>query len=182
MFSRSVVSDSAAPMDCSTSGLLVPDYLLEFAQVHVQCFGDAIQPFHPLTPILLLPSIFPNIRDFSNESSVCIRWSKYWSFSFRIDPSSEYSELISLKIDWFDLAVEGTLKSLLQYHNSKASVLLCSAFLMVQLLHLYTITWKTIVIAYGEQCLICDLWRRRFSFGTRDQAWSFKSFCVAEFY
>ena len=89
-------------------------------------------------PLLLLPSISPSIRVFSNESVLCIRWPKYWSFSFSINPSKEYSELISFKIDWFDLlAVQGTLKSLLHYHSSKASVLWCSAFLMVQLSHSY---------------------------------------------
>ena len=84
-------------------------------------------------PLLLLPSIFSSIRVFSNESVLCIRWPKYWSFSFSISPSSEYSELISSRIDWFDLlAVQGTLKSLLQHHSSKASILRCSAFFMVQ--------------------------------------------------
>ena len=120
-------------------------------------------------PLFLLPSIFPSIRVFSGEWAICIGWPNYRSFSFIVSPSNEYSGFISLRIDWFDLAVKGTLKSLLQYHNSKASILLCSAFLMVQLLHLYMTTGKTIVIAYGEQCLIYDL-RRRFRFGTRDQA------------
>ena len=85
-------------------------------------------------PLLLLPSIFPSIRVFSNESALCIRWPKYWSFSFSINPSKEYSGLISFRIDWFDLlAVQGTLKSLLQHHSSKASVFQCSVFFMVQL-------------------------------------------------
>ena len=88
-------------------------------------------------PLLLLPSIFPSIRVFSNESVLCIRWPKYWSFSFRICPCNEHSGLISFRIDWFDLlAVQGTLKSLLQHHSSKASVLRCSAFFMVNS-HLY---------------------------------------------
>ena len=92
-------------------------------------------------PLLLLPSVFPSIRVFSNESALCSRWPKYWNFSYSISPSIEHSGLISLKIDWFDLlAIQGGLKNLLLHHNSKASVLLCSAFLMVQLLHLYTIT------------------------------------------
>jgi len=87
-------------------------------------------------PLLLLPSIFPSIRVISNESLLHIRWSKYWSFSFIITPSSEYSGLISFMIDWFDLlAVQGTLKSLLQYHSSKASILWCSAVFIVQLSH-----------------------------------------------
>ena len=96
---------------------------------------------------LLLPSIFPSIRVFSSESALRIKWPKYWSFSFGISPSSEYSGLISFSIDWFDLlAVQGTLKSLLQHRNSKASVLRCSAFFIVQLLHPYMTTGKTIVL------------------------------------
>ena len=95
-------------------------------------------------PLLLLPSIFPSIRVFSNESVLCIRWPKYWNFSFSIRPSKEYSGLISFKIDWFDLlAVQGTLKSL-QYHTSKASILQSSAFFMVQLSHTYMTMGKTI--------------------------------------
>ena len=98
-------------------------------------------------PLLLLPSILPSIRVFSNESVLHIRWSKYWSFSFSISPSKEYSELISFRIDRFDLlAVQGTLKSLLQYHSSKASVPLCSAFFIVQLSHPYMTTGKTIAL------------------------------------
>ena len=89
-------------------------------------------------PLLLLPSIFPSIRVFSNESVLCIRWPKYWSFSFSISPSNEYSGLISFRMDWFDLlAVQCTLKSLLQHHSSKASILRCSAFFIVQLSHPY---------------------------------------------
>ena len=95
--------------------------------------------------LLLLPSIFPSIRVFSNESVVHIRWPKYWSFSFSISTSSEYSGLISFRMDWFDLlAVQGTLKSLLQHHSSKASILWCSAFFIVQLSHPYMTTGKTI--------------------------------------
>ena len=95
-------------------------------------------------PLLLLPSIFPSIRDFSSESALHIRWPKYWCFSFSISPSSEYSELISFRIDWLDLlAVQGTLKSLLQHHNSKTSFLLCSAFFMVQFSHPSMTTRKT---------------------------------------
>ena len=97
-------------------------------------------------PLLLLPSIFLSIRVFSSESVLHMRWPKYWSFSFSISPSSEYSELISFRIDWFDLAVRGTLKSLLQHHSSKASVLLHSAFFMVQLSHPYMTTGKTIAL------------------------------------
>ena len=98
-------------------------------------------------PLLLLPSIFPSIRVFSNESALRIRWPKYWSFSFSISPSNEYSGLISFRIDWFGLlAVQGTLKSLLQHHSSEASVLWCSAFFIVQLSHPYKTTGKTITL------------------------------------
>ena len=98
-------------------------------------------------PLLLPPSIFPSIRVFSNESALCIRWPKYWSFSFSISPSNECSGLISFRIAWFDLlAVQGTLKSLLQHHSSKASIFQCSAFFMVQLSHLSMTTGKTIAL------------------------------------
>ena len=98
-------------------------------------------------PLFLLPSIFPSIRVFSNESTPCIRWPKYWRFSFSISPSNEYSVLISFRIDWFDiLAVQGTPKSLLQHHSSKASILQHSAFFIVHLLHLYMTTGKTITL------------------------------------
>ena len=97
-------------------------------------------------PLLLLPSVFPSIRVFSNESVLPIRWPQYWSFSFGISPSDEYSGLISFRIDWLDLAVQGTLKSLLQHHSSKASILWCSAFFIVQLLHLYMTTGKTMAL------------------------------------
>ena len=98
-------------------------------------------------PLLLLPSIFPSIRVFSNESALRIRWPKYWSFSFNISSSNEHSGLISFRIDWLDLlAVQGTLKSLLQHHSSKASILRCSAFFIVQLSHPYRTTGKTIAL------------------------------------
>ena len=98
-------------------------------------------------PRLLLPSIFPSITVLPNESVLLIRWPKYWSFSFSLSPSNEYSELISFRIDWFDLlAVQGTLKSLLQHHSSKASILWCSAFFMIQLSHPYMTTGKTIAL------------------------------------
>ena len=99
--------------------------------------------------LLFLPSIFPWIRVFSSELSLCIRWPKHWSFSFSISPFNEYSGLISFGIDWFDLAVQGTLKSLLQHHNLKASILRCSAFFMVQLSYPYMTTGKTIVWLCG---------------------------------
>ena len=98
-------------------------------------------------PILLLPSVFPRIRVFSNELALHIRWPEYWSFSFSISPSNEYSGLISLRMDWLDLlAVQGTLKSLIQHHHSKALILQCSVFFMVQHLHPYMITGKTIAL------------------------------------
>ena len=98
-------------------------------------------------PLLLLPSIFPSTRVFSNESALCIRWPNYWSFGYSISSSSEYSGLISFRIDWFDLfAVQGTLKSLLQLHSSKASILQCSAFFIVQLSHPYMTTGKVIAL------------------------------------
>ena len=98
-------------------------------------------------PLLLLPSVFPSIRVFSKESVLGIRWPKYWSFSFSISPSNEYSGLISFRMDWLDLlAVQGTLKSLLQHHSSKASILWCSAFFIVQLSHPYMTTGKTMAL------------------------------------
>ena len=114
-------------------------------------------------PLLLLPSIFPSIRVFPNESALCIRWPKYWSFCFSISPSNEYSGLISFRIDWFNLlAVQESLKSLLQHHNSKASVLWHSAFFMVQLLHPFMTTGKTIALTmwiFGSKVisLLCFL-------------------------
>ena len=108
-------------------------------------------------PLLLLPSIFPSIRVFSNESVLCIRWPKYWSFSFSISPANEYSGLISFRMDWFDLlAAQGTLQSLLQHHNSKASILGCSTFFMVQFSHLYMTTGKTIAMTMPSHG--CDWW------------------------
>ena len=119
-------------MDCSTPGFPVLHYLLEFAQTHVHWVSDATSRLvlcHPL----LLPSIFPSIRVFSSELALPIRWPKYWSFSFSISSSNEYSWLISFRIDWFDfLAIQVILKNLLQLHNLKASILQHSAFFMVQ--------------------------------------------------
>ena len=104
-------------------------------------------------PLLLPPSVFPSIRVFSIELALCMRWPKYWSFSLSISPSSEYSGLISFRIEWFDLlAVQGTLKGLLQQHSLKASILQCSAFLMVQLLHLSLTTGKTIALTKMDLC------------------------------
>ena len=126
------------PINWSTPGLPVHHQLPESTQTHVHRVGDAIQPSHPLSSLLLLPSIFPSIRIFSNESALHIRWPKYWSFSFSISPSNEQPGLISFRMDWLDLlAVQGTLKSLLQHHSSKASILRCSAFFIVQFSHPY---------------------------------------------
>ena len=97
-------------------------------------------------PLFILPSIFPSIRVFSNESVLCIRWPKYWSFSFSISPSNEYSGLIFSRMDWLDLAFQGTLKSLLRHHSSKSSILWHSAFFMVQISHPYMTTGKTIAL------------------------------------
>ena len=112
------------PMDCSMLGFPVHHQLLELAQTHAHQVGDAIQPSYPQLTLLLLSSIFPSIRVFSNESVLRIRWPKYWSFSFSTSPANKYSGLISFRIDWFDLfAVQGTLKSFLQHHSSKAPIL-----------------------------------------------------------
>ena len=132
------------PMDFITSGSLSLHYLPEFAQIYIHWVGDAGILCHSL---LLFPSIFPSIRVFSNESAPHIRWPKDLSFSFRISPSNEYSELIFFRIKWFDLlAVQGIFKSLPQHYISKASVLPYSAFFMVQFPHLYLTTGKTIVL------------------------------------
>ena len=135
------------PVDCSTLGFPVHHRILELAQTHVHW---VVMPSNHLIlcrSLLSLPSIFPSIRVFSSESVLCIRWPKYWSFSFSISPLNEYSGLISLKIDWLDLlAVQGTLKSLLQHHSSKASILQCSAFFIAQISHPYMTTVKTIAL------------------------------------
>ena len=132
-------------MNRSTPGLPVHHQLPEFIQTHVHWVSDAIQPSYPLL-LLLLPLIFPSIKVFSNESTLRMRWPKYWSFSFSIIPSKEHPGLICFRMNWLDLlAVQGTLKSLLQHHSSKASVLWHSAFFMVQLSHPYMTTGKTIV-------------------------------------
>ena len=134
------------PMDCSTPGFTVHHLLPEFTQTHVHRVSDAIQPSHPLLSLLLLLSVFPSIRVFS-ESALHIRWPKYWSFSFNISPSNEHPGLISFRIDWLDLlAVQGTSKSLLQHHNSKASILRPSGIFIVQLSHPYMTTGKTIAL------------------------------------
>ena len=135
------------PMNCIMPGLPVHHQLQKSTQTHVHWVSDAIQPLILCRTLLLLPSIFPSIRVFSNESALCIRWPKYWSFSFNISPSNEHPGLISFRMDWLDLlAVQETLKSLLQHHSSKASILQCSAFFIVQLSHPYMTTGKTIAL------------------------------------
>ena len=136
------------PMDCSTPVLPVHHQLPEFAQTHVHWVGDAIQPSHPLSSPSPPTWIFPSIRVFSNKSVLRIRWPKYWSFRFNITPSNEYSGLVSFRMDWLDLlAVQGALKSLLQHHSSKASILWCSGFFIVMLsLYPYMTTGKTIAL------------------------------------
>ena len=135
------------PMNHSTPSLPVHHHLPEFTQTHVHRVSDAIQHLILCCPLLLLPPIPPSIRDFSNESTLPIRWPKYWSFSFSISPSNKHPGLISFRMDWLDLlAVQGTLMSLLQHHSSKASILWRSAFFIVQLSHLYMTTGKTILL------------------------------------
>ena len=138
------------PMDCSTLGLPVHHQLLELIETHVHW---VVMPSNHLIfchPLLLPPLIFPSIRVFPNESVLHIRWPKYWNFSFSISPSNEYSGLISFRMDGLDLlAVQGTLRSLLQHHSSKASILQCSAFFTVQLSHPYMTTAKTTAWSSG---------------------------------
>ena len=135
------------PMHCSTPGLPVHHQLLEFTQTHVHWAGDPIQPSHPLSSPFPPAPKPPSIRVFSNESTLRMRWPKYWSFSFRIIPSKEIPGLISFRMDWWDLlAGQGTLKSLLQHHSSKASILWRSAFFTVQLSHPYMTTGKTLAL------------------------------------
>ena len=145
LFSHQVISDSATPWTAAhqaSLSLTISLSLPKFMSIELVMPSNHLILCRPL-----LPSIFPSIRVFSNESARHIRWPKYWSFSFSISPSSEYSGLISFRMDWLDLlAVQGTLKSLLQHHNSKASILWCSAFFMVQFSHPYVTTGKTIAL------------------------------------
>ena len=134
-------------MNRSMPGLSVHHQLLEFTQTHVHWVGDAIQPYHPLSSPSLSALNLSQHQGFSNKSALCIRWPKYWSFSFNISTFNEHPGLISFRMDWLDLlAVQGTLKSLFQYHSSKASILQCSAFFIVQLSHPYMTTGKTIAL------------------------------------
>ena len=131
------------PMNCSTPGIPVHYQLPEPAQIHAHGVGDAIQPSHPLSSPSPPAFNLSQHQVFFKESVLHIKWPKYWSFSFSISPSNEYSGLISFRIDWFDLlAVQGTLKSLLQHHSSKASILQHSAVFVVQLSHPYMTTRK----------------------------------------
>ena len=134
-------------MECSTPGFPVHHHSWSILK-HMPI--ELVMPSNHLIlccPLFFLPSIFPSIRVFSNESALCIRWPKYWSFSFNINHSNEYSGLISFRMDWLDLhAVQGILKSLLQHHSSKAPILQCSAFFTVQLSHPYMTTGKIIVL------------------------------------
>ena len=136
-------------MNHSTPGNPVHHQLSEFTQTHVHRVGDAIQWSHTLSSAFLLPPIPPSIRAFSNESTLRMRWPKYWSFSLSISPSNEHPGLVSFRMDWLDLlAVQGTHKSLLQHHSSKASILRCSAFFTVQFSHPYMTTGKTIALTW----------------------------------
>ena len=146
-FSCKVVFKSSWPHNCSTPVFLVLHSFLEFSQTPVHWFSDAIEPSYLCLSLLLLLQSSPASRFFSNKWALHIRWPKYWSFSFSISLSNDYSELIYFRIDWLDLlAVWGTLKSLLQHHSSKASILWCSVSFTVQLSHPYMTTGKTIAL------------------------------------
>ena len=145
------MSDSLPPMDCSMSGSSVLHCPLEFAHIHFHWVSGA-NHLILCCSLLPLPSIFPSIRVFSSELALSIRWAKYWNLSFSISPSNEHSGLISFRIDWFDLlAVQGTLKSLLQHHSSKASILWHSVFFMVQLTPVHD-HWKNHTFHYIDLC------------------------------
>ena len=146
-FSCSVVSDSATPWTAARqASLSITNYQSPPKPMSIE-LGMTFSHLILCCPLLLLPSVFPSIRVFSNESAFCIRWPKYWSFSFNISPSNEHPGLISFRMDWLDLlAVQGTLKSFLQHHSLKASILWHSAFFRVQLWHPYMITGKTITL------------------------------------
>ena len=141
-------------MNRSTPGLPVHHQLPEFTQIHVHRVSDAIQPSHPLSSSSSPDRIPPSIKVFSNESTLRMRWPKYWSFSFSIIAYKEIPGPTSFRMDWLDLlAVQGTLKSLLQHHSSKASILRSSAFFTVQLSHPYMTTGKTHMYVLSKLCL-----------------------------
>ena len=143
------MSNSLRPHESQQPGLPVQHQLPEFTQTHVCWVSYAIQPSHPLLSPSPPAPIPPSIRVFSNESTLRMRWPKYWSFSLSICPSNEHPGLISFRMDWLDLlAVQGTLKSLLQHHSSKASIIRLSAFFIVQLSHPYMTTGKTIAYCH----------------------------------
>ena len=166
-FSRSVVSNSLRPHESQQPRPPCPS---PTPRVHSRLMSiESVRPSsHPILgrPLLLLPPIPPSIRVFSNESTLCMRWPKYWSFSFSIIPSKVIPGLISFRMDWLDLlVVQGTLKSLLQHHSSKASVLQCSAFFMVQLSHPYMTTVKSIALTIQSFAgkVMCMLFNMLFS-------------------
>ena len=147
---HSVLSDSLQPHDCRMPDFPVLHYLPEYVQTDVHWIGDTMQPSHLLSSPLLLPSIFPSIKVFSNKSALCSRWPKYWSFS--TSPFNEYLGLISFRIDWLKLlAVQGTLKRLLQHHSLTASILHCSALFTVQLTSTHDY-WKNHSFDYTNLC------------------------------
>ena len=173
------------PLDCSMPGFPVHHQLLGLTWTCVHRVGDAIQPSHPLS--FPSPPAFnlSQHQGLSNESVLCIRWLEYWSFSFNISPSNELSGLISFQIDWFDLlAVQGTLKNLLQHHSSKSSILWHSASLIVQLSHPYMTTGKTIALTTWTfvskvmSLLFSILFRLVITFMTRSKRFLFFVFCL----
>ena len=143
-------------MNCSMPGLPVHHHLLEFTQTHIHRVSDTIQPSHPLSSPSPPAFNLSHHQGLSSESVLHIRWPQYWSFSFSISPSNEYSGLISFRMDWLDLlAVQETLKSLLQHHSLKASILRHSAFIMIQLSHPYMTTGK--IVAFTRQTFVCKV-------------------------
>ena len=170
-------------MDCSVPCFPVHHQLPELTQTHVHSVGDAIQPSDSLSSPSLPTFNLSSFRVFSSESIIHIRWPKYWSFSFSISLSNEYSGLISFRMDWLDLlTVQGTLKSLLQHHSSKASILQCSAFFIVQLSHPYMTTGKIIALTrrtfVGKVMpLLFNMLSRLVSFSSKERAsFNFKSY------
>ena len=159
----------SCPTLCNPMACITPDFPVHYSQSLLKLMSiESVMPFNHLIlcrPLLLLPSIFPSIRVFSNESALRIRWPKYWSFSFSISPSNEHPGLVSFRMYWLDLlVVQGTLKSLLQNHNSKTSILQCSAFFIVQLSHPYMTTGKTIALTrwtFAGKVMLCVMPKRK---------------------